>query len=67
MRLDQLTEKLDIMWESEFSTTVGGFIQAQLDRLPYRGEVLRIGDYQVEIEKVSARAVVSILIREKKR
>ncbi len=65
MRLDQLKEKLDIDWDSEFTNTVGGFIQAQLDRLPYRGEVLRIGQHQIEIEKVSARAVVSVFIKEK--
>jgi len=64
MRLDQLQELLGIHWESEFSTTVGGYLFSQLDRLPYRGQTLEVHGMRVEIEKVSASAILSVLIEQ---
>ncbi|MGV3523875.1 MAG: hemolysin family protein [Candidatus Sericytochromatia bacterium] len=62
MRLDQLQEILQISWESEFASTVGGYLVSQIDRLPHRGQKLEVDGVSVEIEKVSARAILSILI-----
>ncbi len=64
MRLDQLKEKLDIDWVSEYSNTVGGFVLEHLDRLPYRGQILSVNGTSVEIDKVSARAILSVIIGE---
>lgn len=62
MRLKQLQELLGIHWEAEFSATVGGYLFNQLDRLPYRGQTLKVQDMAVEIEKISASAILSVLI-----
>lgn len=62
MRLDQLKEISGIDWESEFSSTVGGYIVARLDRLPHRGQKIEVDGLPVLIEKVSARAILTILI-----
>lgn len=62
MRLDQLQELIGIAWEAEFSTTVGGYLFSQLDRLPYRGQTLEVQGMAVEIEKISASAILSVLI-----
>lgn len=64
MRLDQLKNKLNIDWVSEYSNTVGGFVLEHLDRLPYRGQILQVDNMTVEIDKVSARAILSVIIGE---
>lgn len=62
MRLDQLKEVSGIDWPSEFSSTVGGYLVSRLDRLPHRGQQFDIDGVPVLIEKVSSRAILSILI-----
>ena len=64
MRLDQLKSKLGIDWVSEYSNTVGGFVLDHLDQLPYRGQILQVDNMTVEIDKVSARAILSVIIGE---
>ncbi len=64
MRLDHLKTKLGIDWNAEYSSTVGGFVMEHLERLPYRGQTLTIEGTPVEVEKVSARAILSVLIGE---
>lgn len=63
MRLDQLKEVSGIDWPSEFASTVGGYVVARLDRLPHRGQRLDIDGVPVLVEKVSSRAILSILIQ----
>ncbi|PKL76400.1 MAG: hypothetical protein CVV27_10485, partial [Candidatus Melainabacteria bacterium HGW-Melainabacteria-1] len=63
MRLDELREDCGIDWQDEFSSTVGGFLVARLDRLPHRGQKVEINGVPVLIEKVSSRAVLSILVQ----
>lgn len=62
MRLEQLKDLSGIDWKHEFSSTVGGYLVARLDRLPYRGQQLEIDGVKVTVEKVSARAILSVLI-----
>lgn len=62
MRLEQLKEVSGIDWPSEFSSTVGGYLVARLDRLPHRGQRLNLDGVSVLVEKVSSRAILSILI-----
>lgn len=62
MRLEELREISGISWESEFASTVGGYLVAKLDRLPHRGQKLELDGVPVLVEKVSARAVLSIVV-----
>ena len=65
--LDELSEELDISFETESSTTLGGFLTEKLQHLPKKGERVHYKNYYFQIQKVSARRVKQVLIFEEKK
>jgi CBS domain containing-hemolysin-like protein len=62
MAVDDAQTALRTMWETD-ATTVGGLVTAILGHLPSPGETVRIGDYDLAVERVADRAVESVLAR----
>lgn len=62
MTVDDAAAWLNTTWEAE-ATTVGGLVTAALGRLPSPGDRVAIGDYEIEVERVTDRALDSVLAR----
>jgi CBS domain containing-hemolysin-like protein len=62
MAVDEAATALRTMWETD-AATVGGLVTAALGHLPIAGETVRIGDYELEVERVAERAVESVVAR----
>lgn len=62
MAVDNAASALETEWDTE-ATTVGGLVTAALGHLPAMGEIVRFGDYELEVESVSERAVRTVLAR----
>jgi putative hemolysin len=62
MAVDEAATFLKTTWETD-SATVGGLVTAALGHLPSPGEVITIGDYEFEVERVRDRAIGSVLAR----
>ena len=60
MAVDDAAALLDTTWETD-AATVGGLLTAALGRLPSPGDKASIGGYEFEVERVSDRAVDSVL------
>lgn len=61
MRLDEVEEWLGVEWEGT-AATVGGHVTDLLGHLPSPGERMEIHSHVVEIERVSAKLVVSVMV-----
>jgi len=62
MTVDDAAALLRTTFETE-ATTVGGMVTAVLGHLPLAGETATIGEYELEVERVAERAVVTLLAR----
>jgi len=62
MAVDDAAALLDTMWETD-GTTVGGLVSGALGHLPAAGEVVTIGDFEFEVERVVERAVESVIVQ----
>ncbi len=62
MAVDDAAAVLHTTWETD-AATVGGLLTAALGRLPSPGDKASIGGYEFEVERVSDRAVDSVLTR----
>jgi Mg2+/Co2+ transporter CorC len=62
MTVDDAGSLLRTTFETE-ATTVGGMVTAALGHLPLAGETVTLGEYELEVERVAERAVVSVLAR----
>jgi CBS domain containing-hemolysin-like protein len=62
MAVDDAAALLHTTWETD-AATVGGLLTAALGRLPSPGDTASIGGYEFEVERVSDRAVDSVLTR----
>jgi CBS domain containing-hemolysin-like protein len=60
--VDDAAILLRTTWETE-ATTVGGLVTEALGHLPVTGESVTIGDYEMVVERVAARALRSVLAR----
>jgi CBS domain containing-hemolysin-like protein len=60
MAVDDAAAFLNTAWETE-ATTVGGLVTEALGRLPVPGDKASIAGYEFEVERVSDRAVDSVL------
>jgi CBS domain containing-hemolysin-like protein len=60
MAVDDAAALLNATWETD-AATVGGLLTAALGRLPSPGDKASIGGYEFEVERVSDRAVDSVL------
>lgn len=62
MAVDNAATALRATWETD-SATVGGLVTEALGHLPVPGETVRIGNYDIEVERVAERAVESVIVR----
>jgi CBS domain containing-hemolysin-like protein len=62
MTVDDAAALLEATWETD-ATTVGGLVTAALGDLPAPGDRAVVGDYEFEVERMSDRAVDSVLAR----
>jgi CBS domain containing-hemolysin-like protein len=60
MAVDDAATLLRTTWETD-ATTVGGLITAALGHLPIAGNKVTLGEYEFEVERVTDRAVESVL------
>ncbi len=65
--LEDLSDALNISFETESSTTLGGFLTEKLQHLAKKGERVHYKQYYFQIQKVSARRVKQVLIFEEKK
>jgi CBS domain containing-hemolysin-like protein len=60
MSVDDAAAALETQWDSD-ATTVAGLVTAALGHLPNIGERVAAGDFELEVERVSGRAVDSVI------
>ena len=60
--VDHAAAALRTRWETD-AATVGGLVTAALGHLPVSGETVRIGDFEIEVERVAERAVDTVIAR----
>lgn len=60
--LDRLNERLNSKLESEFSSSVGGWLLGELGHLPDVGERVTVGDYQLEVVKLRGKRIESVRV-----
>ncbi len=62
MPVDVAAAALRTVWETD-AATVGGLVTAALGHLPVTGETVRVGDFEIEVERVAERAVETVIAR----
>jgi CBS domain containing-hemolysin-like protein len=62
LAVDDAASALDVTWDTD-ATTVGGLVTAALGHLPVPGERVTIGDYEFEVERLTGRALQSVVAR----
>jgi Mg2+/Co2+ transporter CorC len=55
---------LELPADSEAYNSVGGFVFAQLGRLPKRGDMVRVNGYSLRVESVRENRVEAVRIRD---
>jgi CBS domain containing-hemolysin-like protein len=58
--LDELSALLETNIDDEDVSTVGGFVYAELGRVPRPGEEFRFGNFRVVVEQVVRRRVLRV-------
>jgi CBS domain containing-hemolysin-like protein len=61
MAIQDAVAALDADWDTD-AATVGGMVTEALGHLPVTGERITIGEYDFEVERLSGRAVESVLV-----
>jgi CBS domain containing-hemolysin-like protein len=59
MAVDDAAIALNTTWETD-ATTVGGMVTGALGHLPTTGEIVVIGDYALEVERVAGKVLESV-------
>ena len=59
MSVDDAAIALNTTWETD-ATTVGGMVTGALGHLPTTGEIVVIGDYALEVERVAGKVLESV-------
>ena len=62
-RLTDLNEQLNLNLESQYSDTIGGYIQHILGKMPEIGETADLGDWQATVSKANQRQLISLHLR----
>lgn len=65
-QLEDLTDVLNITFQTEGSVTLGGFITEQLQHLPKKGERFLYKKFYFQVQKASNKRVLQVLIFEEK-
>ena len=58
---------LNLPVDSDAYNSIGGFVFAQLGRLPHRGDTVNADGYSIRVESVSEHRIESVRIRERRR
>jgi CBS domain containing-hemolysin-like protein len=61
--VDEVRDRLGITIEREGFETVGGYLLAQLGRMPYVGETFEAGELAVEVLEVERRRITKVRVR----
>ncbi|CAN5203639.1 hemolysin family protein [soil metagenome] len=64
--LEDVTDLLKIVFETEGSVTLGGFLTEQLQHLPKKGERLLYKGFYFQVQKASVKRVLQVLVFEEK-
>ncbi|MBU3542682.1 CBS domain-containing protein [Polynucleobacter sp. MWH-Loch1C5] len=59
--LEQVNQFLNTSFYDEDNDTLAGFILKHLGKLPHKGDVIKLGDYEFEIQRADARQIHIIL------
>ena len=62
MRVDEAEQWIGVAVESP-ADTLGGHVMHVLGKIPAAGERLNFGEAEVEVERVSANMIVSLLVQ----
>lgn len=62
LSVDDAAPLLRTKWDSE-ATTIAGLVTEALGHLPVPGELVTVGDYEFEVERVAERALISVIAR----
>jgi CBS domain containing-hemolysin-like protein len=57
---------LDLPADSDAYNSVGGFVFAQLGRLPRQGDTVKAGGYSIRVESVRDNRIEAVRIRERR-
>ena len=57
---------LDLPVDTDAYNSVGGFVFAQLGRLPKRGDTIRANGYSIRVESVRQNRIEAVRIRERR-
>lgn len=60
--LDEVSEILDVTFETESVLTLGGFLTEQLQHLPKKGERLHYKNYCFQVQKADPKRVLQVLV-----
>ena len=68
-QLDDLAHRLQIEWDVENGevTTIGGYLMAQLGRIPRAGDLWPIDEYEIRVEEMQGPRVVRVRIQPRSR
>ena len=67
-QLDDLEDRLDVKFDIEdgMVTTIGGYLMLKLGRVPDKGDVWPLGEYEVSVEQMDGPRVLKVRIEPKK-
>ena len=61
--LEEVNELLETDFEAEDADTIGGLIYTRLGRVPYKGEIVKEGDWQFTVVKLDNRKILQIRLK----
>jgi len=64
---DLLDHKLKLPVDTDAYNSVGGYVFAQLGRLPKRGDTVSANGYSIRVESVRENRIEAVRIRERQR
>ncbi|HAF08262.1 TPA: magnesium/cobalt efflux protein [candidate division WOR-3] len=64
MNLDDFNENIGSNFVSEDVNSIGGFVVSKLEHLPKKGEVLKIGNYEIKILETHKHRINRLLVKD---
>lgn len=64
VQLEDLEDRLNVTFDTTDGevTTIAGYLMAKLGRIPERGDVYRVGEYEISVQETDGPRVVQVLI-----
>lgn len=66
MNLDDFNDIIEADFQSEDVNTIGGYVIAKLEHLPRRGELLKIGGFEMKIVDIHKHRINRLLIKDRR-